>query len=140
LPAGAEVYVLKEEPVDWYQIAHAGRVGFVHKAYVRLDQRHGPRVEPEMKRQPTRIRVGMILMAGGVIFVAWVLAPDLLLQAAVLGSAFGLVVVLDQLFQLGLLYSLFSAAFVALAIGISLKIRKTHRSNPSKEIPLKKAA
>jgi hypothetical protein len=140
LSAGSEIRVLKEAAGNWYQIIHAGRSGFVHKSYVRLDQHQNSRGRSEAKRQPTPILLGIILAAIGIILMASVLAPDLLLRAATLGVAFVSVVVFDLFFQLGLLYSLFLVSFGLLALVIFFKRRKKDRAVPPDQISPKKAA
>jgi len=138
LPEGAEVRVIRAASADWYEISHAGRLGFVHKNYVRLDPRQNSR-RVETKNRPAWI-LGMVLAASGIILMASVLAPDLLLHATILGLGFGLVVVFDLLFQLGLLYSLFFVSFAVLALVIFFKRKKKVRSVSFEEISPRKAA
>jgi len=124
LPAGTEVQVLREGPGDWYQVMHEEQSGFVHKNYIKLyqDQNSDSRLEP--KRRQLAMPGGIMVAGIGIILMASVLAPDLLLTAIALLVSLLAVVVFDFWFQLGLVYSLFSISFGVLALGIFFRRKK----------------
>ena len=124
LPAGTQVQVLREGPGDWYQVMHGERSGFVHKNYIKLYQHQNSDSRLEPKRRQLGMPGGIMVAGIGIILMASVLAPDLLLTAIALVVSLLAVVVFDFWFQLGLLYSLFSISFGVLALGIFFRRKK----------------
>jgi uncharacterized protein YraI len=128
LPAGTEVEVIKLDPAGWYFITYKGRPGFVHKTYITLNQHQNSDQRLEPRRRQFAMPAGIILAGVGIILMASVLAPDLLLTAAALVFALVSVVVLDLLFQLGVLYSLFCVSFGV--FGLFLFSRERKKTEP----------
>jgi hypothetical protein len=124
LASGAEVLVLRQGPGDWYRVMHGGRSGFVHKNYIRLES--GRRFQP--KRRQLAISTGIVLAGIGIILMASVLAPDLLMTATALVVALVSVAVFDLLFQLGVLYSFFCVSLGALALVLVLRRKRKNRA------------
>jgi uncharacterized protein YraI len=140
LPAGAEVDVIKLDPAGWYFITYRGRPGFVHKNYITLDQHQNSDQRSEPRRRQLAMPAGIILAGVGIILMACVLAPDLLLTAAALVFALVSVVVLDLLFQLILLYSLFYVSFGVFGLLLFFKRKKKTQIPPADQISPRKAA
>ena len=131
LASGAEVRVLRQGPGDWYRVMHGERAGFVHKNYIRLES--GRRFQP--KRGRLAISTGIVLAGVGIILMASVLAPDLLMTATALVVALVSVTVFDLLFQLGVLYSFFYVSFGVFVLFLFFKRKKKNRAISAAEIP-----
>src|SRR5215470_13685231 len=95
LSPGTEVAILREDPGGWYQVVHHGRLGFVHKSYVDLQQLQNSSSRFDWKKNDLVRSVGIILASVGVVLMAYVWAPFLLTTACVLVGSLITVVVLD---------------------------------------------
>jgi Bacterial SH3 domain len=140
LPAGTEVEVIKLDSSGWYFITYRGRPGFVHKNYITLGQHQNSDQRLEPRRRQLAVSAGIILAGTGIILIAGVLAPDLLKTAMALVIALVSVVVLDLLFQLGVLYSFICVSFGVLALFLLLKSKKKNRAPVVDQIAPRKAA
>jgi hypothetical protein len=83
---------------------------------------------------------GIILAGIGVVLLGSVLAPDLLATALTVVLALASVVVLDLLFQLGVLYSFFCVVFGVFGLFLFFKRKKKERRSPADQISPRKAA
>lgn len=101
LPAGTEVEIIKLDPAGWYFIAYRGRPGYVHKNYITLGQHQNPVYSSDLWNSGLARRAGMILTGVGIVLIASVLAPDLILIATAMGIAIAVAAILDVLFQVG---------------------------------------
>ena len=140
LPAGTEVEVIKRTPDGWYFIIYRGQPGFVYKNYITLGQHQNSDQRSEPRRRQLAVSAGIILAGIGIILMAGVLAPDLLKTAAALVLALVSVAVLDLLFQLGALYSLFCVSFGVFALFLFLKSKKKKGAPVVDQIAPRKAA
>jgi hypothetical protein len=133
LPAGTEVQIVKEDQTGWYLVSHRGQRGFVHPRYIKLvqTQRFGK----------SRERIGMVLIFIGSILVAFYVFPMFPKLALLQLGSLAAVILGDLLFQLGMLYSAFSAS-VGLSMLLSFFVRKKKPRPSADEIlrDLKKAA
>src|SRR5438445_6265171 len=86
LKAGTEVEVIgpkRPNPGDWYFVIvkHGKQPGFVHKNYIKLAEDQRPdRRPPSMHRQLAML-AGILITGLGIVLMASVLAPDLLMTA-----------------------------------------------------------
>src|SRR5215510_13773980 len=128
LPPGTEVAILREDPGGWYQVMHHGRPGLVHKSYVDLQPLQNPPSRFDWTKNALVRSAGIILASVGLVLMAYVCAPFLLITASVLVGSLITVVVLDLFFQLGALYSLFSVSLGLLCVILWLARKKKNRT------------
>src|SRR5262249_42282949 len=84
LSPGTEVAILREDPGSWYQVMHHGRPGFVHKSYIDLQPLQNPPSRFDWKKNALVRSAGIILASVGLVLMAYVCAPFLLITASVL--------------------------------------------------------
>jgi len=140
LTAGTEVQVLRGGPGDWYQVMRGERSGFVHMNYIKLAEDQRPDRRPPSMHRQLAMPAGILVTGLGIVLMASVLAPDLLIIATALVVAIMSVGGLDFLFQLGVLYSMFFVSCGAFVLFLFFKRKKKNRTASADEISQRKAA